>query len=135
MKLSSVPLVVALPKYYVKSGPLTWGELAARPWIYTDYYCPFQEKMEQLFAAQGLAVKSKLTANDEQTRLDLVRAGVGASLLLAEECEAAVAAGEIVLYESEPIEMPLYLACSAAREHEPLLAAVWREIIEVWQPG
>ena len=134
--LTAVPLKIALPSRFAEGNePLTWSALSQMAWIYTSYYCPFQNMMDQLFAAQGLAVPHKVVSNDEQTRLDLVTAGVGGSLLLAADCEAAAEAGKLCLFPFETEEslvIDLQLIYPAVRGDDPLLKPVIEAIKSIW---
>lgn len=131
--LSDVELFIAVPSTFVQSdSELTWNDLALLPWIYTDYYCPFQNSMEQIFADHGLEPKHKVLSNDEETRLNLVRSGVGASLLMKEMSLDAIRDGEVVAYPHTAVSLPLQLAYRADKANNPLLQPVVQTILDVW---
>ena len=137
VRLTAVSLQIALPPYVADfEAPLSWEAISQLPWIYTSYHCPFQNMMDQLFAEQGVVVPHKVIANDEQTRLNLVRSGVGASLLITAECRAAAEAGELILYsdvEEKRLSIPLQFVYPAVRESDPLLTPVIQIVQTLWR--
>lgn len=137
-EISTIPLAttnlhIALPPAHTTESTLiTWQAVAQLPWIYTEYSCPFQTVADQLFAQHALEITRKITSNDEQTRLDLVKAGIGASLLLADECQSAIDGGDVVIWQRNVAQLPLQLAYLAIRQTEPLLAPIITTIETLW---
>ena len=128
--LQSVMLVVAAPaSWQHKVHHATWNDLAELPWIDTlQKDCPFQSSLDKIFATRGLSYKKAAFSSDDKTRLELVAAGAGLSLLLHEE---ALEAGENVVFvmDKEPIECPLHVAHAASNAGNPLVACLIHTIL------
>lgn len=130
--LADVELVVATPATW---EPLVcqerWEEMAALPWIASTVDCPFETLSDALFARRGLAVRKAVVTDDSVTKIDLVRAGVGAALVERADAEAA---GEgVVLWAPQPITCTLALAWPAQKTEDPCLAAFRRQVVDFWQ--
>lgn len=132
-QLADAQLFIGLPTNMAKdANQLDWADLAELPWIYTDYYCPFQNQMEQIFTEQNLEPKQKVLSNDEQTRLELVRSGVGASLLMKDVSQNALDSGEVLAYPNYTAVLPLQLAYRTDKAQDPLIKPVVQTILQIW---
>ncbi|MEM7348979.1 MAG: LysR family transcriptional regulator [Chloroflexota bacterium] len=128
-KLHTVTLVIAIPKAW-QVQPTTWEEIAALPWIMSNDYCPFCAITNDLFKQHQVTVQQVVQSNDEQTKCELVIAGVGISLLEKSEAEQARNDGNLAIWgDTTPIECDLSLAYSVNREGDPLIQA----IVSSWQ--
>jgi len=131
--LKDVELVIALPhSLLVEKVDQSWSDMAQLPWIYSDHYCPFQKIVDDLFEKHNLTITQKVLTNDESTKLDLVRKGVGAALLLADECQQAQAKGEITVWKTDPMQCELNLAYLSSRETDPLISALITCVLDIW---
>lgn len=132
-QLSEVELVVAAPVAWepaIRSG--RWEDIAALPWIASTVDCPFETISDALFAQQGLAVRKVAVVDDGATKIDLIRAGVGAALVERDEASRAAAQGGIVLWAPQPLRCPLAFVWPAHRRSEPVLMALRTEVLRVW---
>jgi DNA-binding transcriptional LysR family regulator len=131
--LQKVELQIAIPiAWRDKLLDNSWQSLAELPWITSDYYCPFQTITDALFQEQGLEIKQNVWANDENTKLNLLKEGVGLALLVAEECRPLVECGDIVVWDTNPIYCDLNFAYLDRRKDEPLLSALINIMKPVW---
>lgn len=129
--LTTAQLRIAIPTA-LKPELITWETLAELPWVHTSGYCPFQTLTEQVFGQQGFEVKQYSSSDDDQTRLSMVRAGVGASLLRREVAADTEQAGSVITW-GDSIACPLRFIYLSARQHEPLLASLVNKAIpSVW---
>jgi DNA-binding transcriptional LysR family regulator len=129
-----VDLVVAVPTCWAgRVRRANWEDLATLPWIVADEYCPFQDLVEQRFAQRCLDYQRVVQASDEATKLELVSAGVGLTLLEQSEAYAAAGEGKLVVWETEVMPCALSLAYARKREHESLIKTVAQEVLEVWR--
>jgi DNA-binding transcriptional LysR family regulator len=125
-------LVVAAPRaWQAQVEHADWGTLAQLPWIYADYYCPFQTLIDGMFEARGLSYKRHVLSNDEATKLELVSASIGLTLL--EESEARAASERVMIYDAPPIPCMLSLVYLARRKNELLIRALRQNILAIWQ--
>lgn len=133
MPLATVALVVAAPRAWEdRLRGATWEDLARLPWIGSSIYCPFQEIVDGLYRARGMPYEKAAQADDEQTRCELVSAGLGVSLLAREEIAESGPPGRIVTWERDPIPCPLALAFLKTRRDDPLIAALRAQILAEW---
>ncbi len=131
--LTTVDLCIAIPttfKHRLKYNG--WKELAQLPWICSDGYCPFQEIAKKLFENKGYSLLNTISTNDELTKLDLVRQGLGGALLLAEECKSDVSTGGIFTWETEPIQCKLYFSFLAEKKNDPVFRILRKAIYTAW---
>lgn len=131
-ELQVFKLLIAIPKAH-GSHPHTWETIADLPWIYTSHHCPFQNVADDLFAQHALETTCKVVSNDEASRLELVKAGVGASLLLNVESESAISAGDIAVWRHNVAETKLQLAWLTEREREPLIEPALEALKLAWK--
>lgn len=130
--LAAIELVVAAPLTW---EPLVraerWEEMAALPWIASTVDCPFEALSDALFARRGLTVRKTVVTDDSRTKVDLVRAGVGAALV--ERADADAAQGDVVCWAPQLLTCTLSFAWAVQRADEPALAALRRQVIEHWE--
>ncbi|ETX02473.1 MAG: hypothetical protein ETSY2_35510 [Candidatus Entotheonella gemina] len=132
-RLGVVDLVIAVPQRFASQVPeANWAAMAKLPWLYSDGYCPFQDMIDARFAAYGLRAPSVVETNDEATKCDLVRAGIGLALLDREEANTLAAAGAAVIWEPEPMRCGLSLVYAAQRAADPLIQAVAASVCHIW---
>jgi DNA-binding transcriptional LysR family regulator len=132
-RVCTVALVVAVPKQWERRVQHAgWEDLATLPWLTSDSYCPFQDLVDTRFAHRRLDYQRVVQTSDEATKLALVGAGVGLTLLEQSEAQDAARAGKLVVWETEPIPCDLSFAYAAERAPDPLIKAVAAEVLQVW---
>lgn len=131
--LTDFELVVGVPmRWHDELRHATWGQLAHYPWIGADIYCPFQTWAQAIFEKHALNYQRAIQTDDDATRIALVIAGVGLSLLEASEAREEMNKGNLFVAQLEPIYCPLYIVCATHRQHEPLIRAVREAIMKQW---
>lgn len=113
-------LVVAVPRAWEDRLDGSWEAVAGLDWIFAGNQCPFQPIMDDLFAQYGTVAQKRVHSNHDQTRFELVRAGVGVSLLEQSEAQHP----DILIYDSLPMTCPLWLVYPAHRQYDPLVQVV-----------
>lgn len=124
--LPQAELVVAIPKAWSSYVDTTWDSLATIPWIHTGADCPFQLIIDSIHQQHSIQPKQFIRSNDDRTRLDLVRAELGASIL--EKAEATHP--DITILDSEPMTCDVSLVYQGYRKFDPLLQAVSQLIVQ-----
>jgi DNA-binding transcriptional LysR family regulator len=104
----------------------TWQSLATVPWIHTGKDCPFQLVIDNLHQKHGIQPKQFIRSNDDRTRLDLVCAEMGVSIL--EKTEAAHS--EITILETDPMICDVSLVYQTYRKFDPLIQAIRESILQ-----
>lgn len=131
--LTDFELVVGVPmQWQDELRHATWEQLAQYPWIGADIYCPFQTWAQAIFEQYALNYQRAIQTDDDATRIALVMAGVGLSLLEASEARQEAEKGKLFIPELDPIYCPLSVVCATHRQHEPLIKAVRERIIKQW---
>ncbi len=132
-RLGAIDLVIAVPMRFASQVPhADWAAMAELPWLHSDGYCPFQEIIEARFAAHGLRGQRVVETNDEATKCDLVRAGIGLVLLDRGEADALAGEGAAVIREPEPMRCDLSLVYAVSRADDPLIQAVTEGVSHIW---
>lgn len=132
-RLGAAELVVTAPRSWAaRLENATWAEVAGLPWIASTVYCPFQEIVETLFKQQGVALNHFVQADDEATKAELVRAGLGLALLESGEAEQAVVAGQAAIWPTEGLTCPLSLVYPVKKQDDPLLQSLAAVARQVW---
>ena len=112
-----------------------WAEIAALPWILTPAISTHNRLVSDLFAQHGVAPPNGLVEADQESVIeDLVRSGVGVSLVREEAALAREAAGEVCIWDKARLRTTLWFVRAAARVGDPLLQAVFDLVRETWQP-
>ncbi|MGH1365285.1 MAG: LysR family transcriptional regulator [Calditrichia bacterium] len=132
--LENVDLSIAIPASWGEriTGD-SWEELAAFPWVCSDGYCPSQSLIDERFSKLGLEYDRVVMSDDERTKLDLVRDGVGISLLEHAALTTDIAQKRIVIWEHQTFSAKLHFAYSTSRKNEPLLRALLPIVKNLWQ--
>jgi DNA-binding transcriptional LysR family regulator len=131
--LSEVALVVAAPSAWephLESG--RWEDIARLPWIASTVDCPFEAISDALFAGYGHTPRKVVMADDALTKVDLIRAGVGAAVLEQSEAQEAAQGGGILLWTPAQLSATLYFAWPSTRAEEPALCALCELVAQVW---
>lgn len=123
LPLGQAKLVVAIPAAWTARIP-QMDTLADMPWINTGDDCPFQSLIQQFCQSHDLQPQHFIRSNSDQTRADLVRAGMGISLLEASDASHP----DIAIVETEPLYCEVSLVYSAHRQFDPMISAV-RDVV------
>lgn len=120
--LAQTELVVVMPaSWHVNFDPSDWHELAAQAWVSPRVSCPFQQVVDDYLAKRGLVCQHRVQIDDERSRYELVKAGVGLSLLERYAADAGVIEGTISIAPVEPLPVDLSLIYRAHERNQPLL--------------
>ena len=131
--LGNLTLCIAVPAAFSHGiPPSDWEALARLPWICSDGYCPFQDIADALFERRGLAIENTVATNDEMTKCEFVRQGLGVALLLENECRQDVLAGNMSIWQTDPIHVGLFFAYPSKRREEPVFHILRKAIHQVW---
>ncbi|WAI80952.1 MULTISPECIES: LysR family transcriptional regulator [Achromobacter] len=135
-----VPLLEVLPlasfTYYVVA-PKGWGaqvagrgwqEIAALPWIWTPPDSVHHRLLATKFDALGIAPNAVAEVDQEASMLDLVRSGVGLSLVRDSIALRESQANGLLLLPGLTIPAELSFITQAARQGDPLVAAAFAAV-------
>jgi len=110
-----------------------WSAIAALPWVVTPDLSTHNRLITKLLADHGIdAPQRHVEADDERVIIDLVREGVGVSLVREDLALEGVAAGEFCLWDKARPATTLWFVCLAEREGDPLIKALLDLVRETW---
>ena len=108
-----------------------WPELVQLPWVWTPPESVHNRLLSKRFEAARATPKIAAQVDVEPSMLDLVRAGVGLSLVRESIARSESRAGRIAL---SPVSLgtELTLVCLKRRSQEPAVVAVFELAEELW---
>ncbi|AKJ30814.1 LysR family transcriptional regulator [Caldimonas brevitalea] len=110
----------------------TWKDVATYPWITTPAKCSFRQIASDMFARNGVAPRTVIEADQENTLVDLVHTGVGLTLLREDLAIAAETAGKLVIWGPGVEVSHLNLVYLKSERDSPMLRAVLSVISDLW---
>jgi DNA-binding transcriptional LysR family regulator len=123
--------VVAPREWKDKVATADWQQLAKLPWIWTPHESVHNRLLTAQFATLGVTPKIAATVDVEPSMLDLVKAGVGLSLVRESIAKQENRARRIALTPVS-VASELTLVCLASHRHEPMIAAAFELAAELW---
>ena len=109
-----------------------WRALASLPWIETPAASAHHRLLHKVLAPQGLRVRRVAQVDQEASMLDLVRSGVGLSLVRDSVAIREAQARGLVIADRVQLDCVLSFICLAGREQEPAIQAAWAALEGVW---
>ena len=123
--------VVAPKAWNEKVAQADWTVLTKLPWIWTPPESVHNRLLSAQFARLGATPKIAAQVDVEPSMLDLVKAGVGLSLLRESVARQASRARQVALTPMT-IGTELTLVCLKRRLADPAIAVVFELIAELW---
>ena len=114
---------------------MDWKALAALPWLATPPASAHHRLQRRVFgpgSLTGLEPRRVALVDQEASMLDLVRSGVGLSLVRDAIAIREAQARGLVIADRVALECQLSVVCRANRAGEPAIAAAWRALDTVW---
>lgn len=112
-----------------------WAELAALPWIETPPESAHHRLLQRTLQPLGLRVRRVALVDQEASMLDLVRSGVGLSLVRDAVAIRESQARGLVVADRVALTCELTFISLAERAEEPPIAAAWEALERVWGAG
>jgi DNA-binding transcriptional LysR family regulator len=110
-----------------------WKALAALPWIATPPASAHHRLLASVFEPLGVAPRQVALVDQEASMLDLVRSGVGLSLVREAVAMNEAQARGLVIAERVSLDCLLSFVCLKARRSEPVVASAWAALEKVWR--
>jgi len=105
-----------------------WAEIAALPWIWTPPDSVHNRLLTEKFDALGIAPNAVAEVDQEASMLDLVRSGVGLSLVRDSIALRESQANGLLLIKGLSIQAELSFITQAPRRTDPLVAAAFAAV-------
>jgi len=109
-----------------------WKALAALPWVATPPESAHHRLLAGVFQPRGLAPRRVALVDQEASMLDLVKAGVGLSLVRDAIAIRESQAHGLVIADRVQLECTLQFVSLAARVDEPVVASAWTALGRAW---
>lgn len=109
-----------------------WKALAALPWLATPPESAHHRLLERVFVPLGLAPRRVALVDQEASMLDLVKSGIGLSLVRDSIAIRESQAHGLVLADKVQLDCALRFVSLAARREEPVVASAWDALARIW---
>ncbi|MGB0665087.1 MAG: LysR family transcriptional regulator [Pontibacterium sp.] len=132
--VEEVPMAIVAPaKWADKIEGADLAKLAQQPWVYTSSSCPFFVLMESVFSDCPVKVRQHAWVDSEDAVRQLVKSGVGLSVLRLDDAQRMAALGEVAIWEGDVPSIPMSIATLKRRKGEPVIDAFKQLVFETWQ--
>lgn len=114
---------------------MDWKALASLPWLATPPASAHHRLQRRVFgpgSLTGLEPRRVALVDQEASMLDLVRSGVGLSLVRDAIAIREAQARGLVIADRVALDCELSFVCRANRAGEPVIAAAWAALDTVW---
>jgi DNA-binding transcriptional LysR family regulator len=130
--VTSVTLAITIPAAMARDlAPGDWRGLAALPWIYTFWGCPFHVAVRERMSAFGVEPNSVEQTVDENIMREWVAEGLGVAVLREGEARRLVRAGLAEIWP-ETLQVPLCLSYPAGRGYASPLRGFRDVVRSIW---
>ena len=109
-----------------------WKGLAALPWLGTPPASAHHRLLADVFGPLGVEPHRVALVDQEASMLDLVKSGVGLSLVRDAIAMRESQAHGLVIADRVSLDCVLSFVCLAARRDEAVVASAWGALAEVW---
>jgi len=109
-----------------------WRELAALPWIWTPPESAHNRLLSALFGALDVSPVKVAEVDQEPSMLDLVKSGIGLSLMRDSIALREARAHGLVIANGVAVPTELTFVTLAVRREEPAIAAALQLVAAVW---
>ncbi|GAB3542557.1 LysR family transcriptional regulator [Noviherbaspirillum agri] len=110
-----------------------WPELAKLPWIWTPPESAHNRLLTKTFAHYKVTPNKVALVDQEPSMLDLVKSGVGLSLVRESVALREAHVHGLVIADAVSLSTELSFIALAKRKNEPLIAAVFSLLHDLWQ--
>ena len=109
-----------------------WKALAALPWLGTPPASAHHRLLADVFGPLGVEPNRVALVDQEASMLDLVKSGVGLSLVRDSIAIRESQAHGLVIADRVSLDCVLSFVCLAARRDEAVVASAWDALAEAW---
>ena len=110
-----------------------WAALAKLPWIWAPPESAHNRLLTNTFAQYKVSPNTVALVDQEPSMLDLVKSGVGLSLVRESIALREAHAHGLVIADSVSLATELSFIALAKRRNEPMIAAVFALLTELWK--
>jgi DNA-binding transcriptional LysR family regulator len=110
-----------------------WPALAKLPWIWSPQESVHNRLLSKVFSGYKLTPNKVALVDQEPSMLDLVKSGVGLSLVRESIALREAHAHGLVIADQVSLATELSFICLAKRKNEPVVAAIFALLHTLWQ--
>lgn len=110
-----------------------WKALAALPWLATPAASAHHRLLASVFGPLGVEPRRVALVDQEASMLDLVRSGVGLSLVRDSIAIREAQARGLVIADRVSLDCNLSFTCLQTRLADPVVASAWTALDRVWR--
>ena len=110
-----------------------WEKLAHLPWIWTPPESAHHRLLSQIFSQHGITPNKVALVDQEQSMLDLVKSGVGLSLIRDSIAMREAHVHGLVIADAVHIKTHLSLICQEKRQSEAMIAESFQLVSQCWK--
>ncbi|MFZ6655053.1 LysR family transcriptional regulator [Undibacterium sp. TJN19] len=109
-----------------------WKSLAALPWLWTPPESAHHRLLSKIFAEHAVTPNIVALVDQEPSMLDLVKSGVGLSLIRDAIAIREAHAHGLVIADAVSVQTELSFICQEKRQHEAMIAASFALLRPIW---
>ncbi len=109
-----------------------WEQLAQLPWIWTPPESVHSRLLLPIFEQAGVQPHQVALVDQEPSMLDLVKSGVGLSLIRESIAVREAQTHDLVIADSVSLQTGMHFICDQKRAEEPVIAAALHLIQQCW---
>ncbi|WGT64192.1 LysR family transcriptional regulator [Variovorax paradoxus] len=109
-----------------------WKALAALPWLATPPESAHHRLLNKVFGPLGLSPRRVALVDQEASMLDLLKSGVGLSLLRDSIAIRESQSHGLVMADRVQLGCALRFVSLASRRNEPVIASAWNALARAW---
>jgi len=109
-----------------------WKALAALPWLATPPESAHHRLLDKVFSPLGLSPRRVALVDQEASMLDLLKSGVGLSLLRDSIAIRESQSHGLVMADRVQLGCALRFVSLASRRNEPVIASAWNALARAW---
>lgn len=125
--------VVAPQGWKARVSGKDWPALAKLPWIWTPAESIHHRLLSKIFAQHRVTPNKVALVDQEPSMLDLVKSGVGLSLIRESIALREAHAHGLVIADQVNLTSELSFICLAKRKNETVIEAVFALLAALWQ--
>jgi DNA-binding transcriptional LysR family regulator len=110
-----------------------WKGLSALPWLRTPPVSVHHRLLAQVFGPLGVEPRRAALVDQESSMLDLLKSGVGLSLVRDAVAMRESQVHGLVIAEGLALACELQFVCLEARAHEPAIVEAFEAMRRVWR--
>lgn len=135
IKVTEQQITTIAPASFNLPQQPTLTELKAQPWITMTSHCPFDNYLSEKLGATLCATNNSSTikSSDDNTRLALVKSGLGVSFIEYQQALKSTQGKQIQVISTLDFIAPVYFVIAKTKATEPVIKAMFQEIKILWK--